>query len=134
MKETQMSEPISSTAAGVFGWKALGGLVGVTGIGAGLAAYIVMSMTKPTTDAEWRVALISTLMGSVGGGAALVMYLGIQHWAHELFGMMGLLGICFACGLPAWLIVRALFVYIDKKRHADLTELIQDIRKLKDSV
>jgi hypothetical protein len=130
MKAQQMSEPISGTAAGVFGWKALGGLAGMSGIGAGLAAYVVMTMTKPKTDQEWHVALITTLIGSFCGGPALVMYLGIQHWVNEPFGLMGILGICFACGLPAWLLVRSLFAYIEKKKDADIAEIIRDVKEV----
>lgn len=125
-----MSEPISGTAAGVFGWKVIGGLAGITGIGAGLAAYVVMAMTKPKTEQEWQVALISTLMGSFAGGAALVKYLGLERWIDEPFGMVGLMGICFACGLPAWLLVRALFVYIEKKKGADISEIIRDVKEV----
>jgi hypothetical protein len=125
MKVQQMSEPISTGAAGVAGWKILGSLAG-TGIGAGLAAYIVMSMTKPKTDQEWHVALVCTLVGSIGGGAALISWLGLQRWADDVFGLVGMFGIAFACGLPAWLIIRALFIYIDKRRDADITQLISD--------
>lgn len=125
-----MSEPISGTAAGVFGWKVIGGLAGITGFGAGLAAYVVMSMTKPRSNQEWHVAFISTLMGSIAGGAALVKYLSIENWVYEPFGMVGLLGICFACGLPAWLIVRALFVYIENKKNADISEIIRDVKEV----
>ena len=132
-----MSEPISSTAAGVAGWKIIGGLAG-TGIGAGLAAYIVMSMTKPKTDQEWHVAMICTLAGSIGGGAALISWLGLQRWANDVFGLVGMFGIAFACGLPAWLIIRALFLYIDKKRDADITEIIADgaqmVKNVKDAI
>lgn len=129
MKANQMSEPISSTAAGVAGWKILGGLAG-TGIGAGLAAYIVMSMTKPKTDQEWRIALLCTLAGSIGGGAALISWLGLQRWADDVFGLVGMFGIAFACGLPAWLIVRALFAYIEKKKDADIAEIIRDVKEV----
>jgi hypothetical protein len=125
MKANQMSEPISTGAAGVAGWKILGGLAG-TGIGAGMAAYIVMSMTKPKTDQEWRVALACTLAGSLGGGASLISWLGLQRWADDVFGLVGMFGIAFACGLPAWLIIRALFIYIDKRRDADITQIIAD--------
>jgi hypothetical protein len=125
-----MSEPISGTAAGVLGWKALGGLAGMGGIGAGLAAFVVMSMTKPKTDQEWRVALISTLVGSIGGGACLVRYLGLQHWADDVFGIIAMLALCFSCGLPAWAIVRALFKYLDKHKDDDLLELAQDAKKV----
>jgi hypothetical protein len=137
MKVQNMSEPISTGAAGVAGWKILGGLAG-TGIGAGLAAYVVMSMTKPKTDQEWRVALICTLVGSIGGGAALISWLGIQRWADDVFGRVGMFGIVFACGLPVWLIVRALFIYIDKRRDADITQIIADgaqaVKSVKDAL
>jgi hypothetical protein len=128
MKVQNMSEPISSTAAGLAGWKILGGLAGMGAIGAGLAAFVVMSMTKPKTDQEWRVALISTLVGSIGGGACLVRYLGIQNWAHDVFGMVAMLALVFACGLPAWALVRALFKYLDKNKDADLVEIVKDVR------
>lgn len=129
MKVNPMSEPISTGAAGVAGWKILGGLAG-TGIGAGLAAYIVMSMTKPKTDQEWHVALICTLVGSIGGGAALISWLGLQRWADDVFGLVGMFGIAFACGLPAWLIIRALFIYIEKRRDADIMQLGGDAAEL----
>jgi hypothetical protein len=130
MKVQNMSEPITTGAAGVAGWKILGGLAGVGGLGAGLATYVVMTMTKPKTDQEWHVALITTIIGSICGGAALVQYMGWQHWAESLIGLMGLIGVCFACGLPSWLIVRALFAYIDKKRDADITEIIKDVKEM----
>lgn len=128
MKEKSMSEPISGTAAGVAGWKIIGGLAGMGAIGAGLAAFVVMAMTKPKSDQEWRVALVSTLVGSIGGGAALVRYLGIQHWAQDLFGIVAMLALSFACGLPAWALVRALFIYLDKRRDADLIEIAKDVK------
>lgn len=133
-----MSEPISTGAAGIAGWKIIGGLAGVGGIGAGLATYVVMTMTKPKTDQEWHVALISTIVGSICGGAALAQYMGWQHWAENTIGLMGLIGVCFACGLPSWLIVRALFAYIDKRRDADITVLIADgaqaVKAVKDAI
>ena len=128
MKEKSMSEPISSTAAGVAGWKIIGGLAGMGAIGAGLAAFVVMSMTKPKSDQEWRVALVSTLVGSIGGGACLVRYLGIQHWAEDIFGMVAILALVFACGLPAWALVRALFKYLDKHKDADLAAIVKDVK------
>lgn len=124
-----MSEPISGTAAGVAGWKIIGGLAGMGAIGAGLATFVVMSMTRPRSDQEWRVALICTIVGSVGGGAALARYLGIQQWAQDPIGMVGLLCVVFTCGLPAWALVRALFLFLDKRKDADLLEVAQEIGK-----
>jgi hypothetical protein len=125
-----MSEPISGTAAGVAGWKLLGGLAGMGAIGAGLAAFVVMSMTKPRDEREWRVALACTLVGSIGGGAALVRYLGIQKWVEDPVGLVAMLAVVFACGLPAWALVRALFAYLNKRRDADITEIVKDVKEL----
>lgn len=127
MKE-HMSEPISGAAAGFAGWKVLGGLAAGTGVAAGLAAFVVMSMTKPATDAEWRVALACTFAGSIGGGAALIKYLGVERWSDDVLGMAGLGGLMFACGLPAWMLIRALFVYADKKKAAGLDEIVKDVK------
>lgn len=124
-----MSEPISGTAAGVFGWKAIGGLAGMGAFGAGLAAVVVMSSTKPKSEQEWRVALISTVVASIGGGSAVVRYFGLQHWADDVFGLAALFALVFACGLPGWALVRAVFKYLDKKKDADIVELVQDVKK-----
>lgn len=136
--KAHMSEPITGAAAGVAGWKVLGGLAAGGGIGAGLAAFIVMSMTKPATDKEWRVALACTFAGSIGGGAALIKYLGVERWSDDLLGMAALGGLMFACGLPAWIVIRAVFVYADKKRGAGIDELIADgaqaARSVKDAL
>lgn len=133
-----MSEPISGTAAGVIGWKALGGLAGVGGIGAGLATYVVMTMTKPKSDQEWHIAILTTILGSLCGGSALASYLGIQHWANDVIGMMGLIGVAFLCGLPSWLIVRAFFAYAETKKGAPITEIIADgavvVKQIKDAI
>ncbi|MFK3738946.1 hypothetical protein [Massilia sp. TN1-12] len=125
-----MSEPISGAAAGVAGWKIIGGLAGMGALGAGIAAFVVMALTKPKDEAEWRVALACTLMGSIGGGAALVRYLGIQHWAQDEFGMVAMMALAFACGLPAWALVRALFVFLNKRKDAGLDELVADAKKV----
>jgi hypothetical protein len=129
MKVQNMSEPITG-AAGVAGWKLLGGLAGMGAIGAGLAAFVVMSMTKPKDEKEWRVALASTLVGSIGGGATLVRYLGIQKWVEDPVGLVAMLAVVFACGLPAWALVRALFAYLNKRRDADITEIIRDVKEI----
>src|SRR5438128_10314723 len=129
MKVQNMSEPISTSAGGALAWKIIGGLAGMGAIGAGLAAFVVMSLTKPKTDQEWRVALICTLVSSIGGGSALVRWLGFQHWVEDPFGMIAMLAFAFACGLPGWALVRALFKYLDKRKDADLAEMIKDVKE-----
>lgn len=125
-----MSEPITTGAGGVAAWKLLGGLAGMGAIGAGLAAFVVMSLTKPKSDQEWRVALICTLVSSIGGGSALVRWLGFQHWVEDPFGMIAMLMFAFACGLPGWALVRALFKYLDKKKDASIDEIVKDVKEM----
>jgi len=124
-----MSEPITGAAAGVAGWTIIGGLAGIGTIGAGLASVVVMSMTKPKTEREWRVALICTVVGSIGGGAAVVQYYGLEHWAQTAIGLAAMFGLAFACGLPAWCIVRALFRYFERRTDADLIDLVKDVKE-----
>lgn len=123
-----MSEPISSSAAGVAGWKLVGGATGAAAIGAGLAAVVVMCMTHPRTAREWIVGVISTVMGSITGGAFVIQHFGLQSWVYDPFGLVSLLGLVFACGLPAWAIVRWVFTFITKREGKDLGEVIQDAR------
>ena len=124
----KMSEPASSTAAGIAGWKFIGGMAGLAAGGAGLAAVVVMCMTPPRSAREWAVALISTVLGSICGGAALVQYLGLHAWATDFIGMMALMGVVFACGLPAWAIVRWAFTWMAKRQDKDLGEVIAEVR------
>jgi hypothetical protein len=122
------AEPITGSAASVAGWKLIGGLAGVGAIGAGLAAIVVMCTTRPRSDSEWAVALISTGVGSICGCAAVVMKLGLQSWMQDYVGLVALGGLFFACGLPAWAVVRWLFNFIEKRRDKDLVDVVEDVR------
>lgn len=128
-----MAEPASSSAAGYAGWHAVGGAAGVAaggaGLASGLAAIVVMCMLTPRNRREWAVGIISTVVASVSGGAALVQYFGLQGWIDTYIGAAGLIGLCFACGLPGWALVRAVFTWIEKRKALDIGELINDARR-----
>ena len=124
-----MSEPASSGAAGVAGWKLIGGLAGVAAIGAGLAAVVVMCMQTPRSAKEWAVGLITTVIGSVAGGAAVVQHFGLQAWTTSYFGLVALIGLVFACGLPAWAIVRWCFTWMARRRRKDIGEIVEEVRR-----
>ncbi|WP_455275141.1 hypothetical protein [Ralstonia thomasii] len=124
-----MSEPISGSAASVAGWKLLGGLAGIGAIGAALASIVVMCITTPRSPREWAVGLISTVVGSIGGGSVVIQRFGLQSWAHEPTGLVAMLGLVFACGLPAWAIVRWLFNYIVKRQGAGLDDVVADVKR-----
>lgn len=130
MKATNMSEPISGAAAGAAGWKLIGGAAGAAGIGAGLAAIVVMCAMTPRSPKEWAIGLISTVVASIGGGAAAIQYFGLQSWGQTPIGLVGMLGLVFACGLPGWALVRWLFNYIAKRQNADLADVVREAREV----
>lgn len=124
-----MSEPTSSAAAGIAGWKFIGGLAGLGAIGAGLASVVVMCIMTPRSKREWAVGLISTVMGSIGGGAAVIQYFELQHWAQSPFGLVAMLGLVFTCGLPGWAIVRWMFNYMEARRTANIAEIVKEVKE-----
>lgn len=128
MKVHNMSEPISGTAASIIGWKFIGGLAGLGAVGAGLAAVVVMCAMRPRTAREWTIGIISTVMFSIGGGSAVIQHYNLEHWAFKPFGLVAMLGLAFACGLPGWALVRWLFNFIDKRRDADIAEVIREAK------
>lgn len=48
-----------------------------------------MLMTRPGDAREWAVALISTFVVSLGGGAAAIMHYGLQSWLTSYVGLAG---------------------------------------------
>lgn len=118
----------SETVAGIAGWKLIGGAAGVAAGGAGLASIVVMCMSLPRSKGEWASALISTVIGSICGGAAVVSHFGLHVWATNFIGLTAILGLSFACGLPAWAIVRWVFNYINKHEDSSITDVVQDIK------
>ena len=122
-----MTEPATTAAGGIALYK-LGVLAA---IGAFLVSVVVMLMTLPRTGREFVVALISTVVSSVCGGAFTVRWLEIAHWAQDDVGMLGLGGVIFVCGLPAWVVVRALFRWAEARRDAELPQLLREVRDLR---
>jgi hypothetical protein len=124
-RDLKMTEPTSSSAAGLAVWK-----IGIAyGVPAALAAVIVMVLTRPRDTREWILALTTTLSGSIYGGAFAIRYFGWQSWLADPNSAMVLGGVYLVCGLPGWVLVRAAFAWIEKRRHKDLGELYQDAKK-----
>lgn len=135
MNGQTMTEPTSSAAAGLAGWKLIGGAAGALGIGAALAAFVVMCATLPRTLREWAVALTSTVVSSLGGGALVIVKCGLlaqllaaQSEVELFVRLLGVLGIVFACGLPGWAIVRWVFNWLEKRRDHDLGQIVGEVR------
>lgn len=114
---TIMSEPISGAAGG---W-AISKFIPI--LGPVLATIIVMCLATPKSRKELIAALTSTVSLSLFGGSMLVDYF------HLSFGTMATTGLSFICGLPAWLLVRALFHWMDKQKNKDIAELAKAVAK-----
>ena len=125
-----MAEPTSTggAAAGVAAFKAVGGLAGLAGLGAALAACVVMLMTPPRSAREWAVGLISTVVGSISGGAFVISHWQLQGWMYTIEGSVALLGVVFVCGLPAWAIVRWCFTFIIRRSDKGIDEVADSLR------
>lgn len=115
-----MSEPGPLTAIGGIALYKLGAF----GFVAVLATVVVMAMTLPKTVREFTVAMISTVVASIGGGAFIVRWLNIGHWVNDDAGMIAIGGVIFVCGLPAWVLVRALFAWSEAKKDRHITEIV----------
>lgn len=123
-----MPEPTASSAAGAAaGWKLIGGAAGAAVIGATCAALVVMMMTPPRSKREWAVGLISTVIGSIAGGAFVIEHFALQAWMVSITGLLAVLGLVFCCGLPAWAVVRWAFTWIERRQGKDLGEVIREM-------
>lgn len=130
MRLQSMSEPGPLTAAGGIALYKLGAF----GFVAVLAAVVVMAMTLPKTVREFVVAMISTSVSSICGGAFVVRWFDIGSWANDDVGVIALGGIIFVCGLPAWVLVRAWFKWAERRRDKDLAEMASDLAELRKAV
>ena len=94
-----------------------------------LAVIVVMAITPPKSFSEFVVGLISTVVASLSGGSALISYLGMTKLVNDPFGLATIGGVMFVCGLPGWLLVRAFFLWAQRRRHMDLAELMKDAKR-----
>lgn len=132
MASIQMTEPALSTVGGIAGWKAIGGGIGLSSMIAAaiaiLAAVVVMCMMPPRSAREWFVGIITTVIGSITGGAAAIHYFGLTAWLSTGLGTIALLGIVFACGMPAWALVRWFFTWVNARSDKNIMDILTEIR------
>lgn len=124
MRLNGMTEPASTAVGGYALGKMFGPLAFVL-----LVVIVVMSMTMPKTSREWTVAIISTVVASLCGGAALIQWLGISAWALTFDGSIALGGFHFVAGLPAWVMVRGWFAYTEASKGRSLLSMIKELRE-----
>lgn len=125
MRIREMTEPASTAAGGLALYK-----LGVLGaLAAVLVTIVVMAMTLPKTVREFVVAMISTVVSSLAGGAFVIRWFDLLHWAHDDLGLVALAGVIFVCGLPAWVMVRAWFAYAELRKEMTLPDMIREIKQ-----
>jgi lipid-A-disaccharide synthase-like uncharacterized protein len=105
------------------------------GAGMTMATIVVMAMTMPKNRCEFFVALLSTVASSIFGGAWVIQYLGIIFYMAgvgnelELFLFLGKLGgIFFVCGLPGWIVIRACFLFSERRRDKDILQIAEEVK------
>lgn len=119
-----MTEPASTAFGGIALYK-----LGVLGaFAAVLVTIVVMAMTLPKTVREFVVAMICTVVSSIGGGAFVIRWFELQHFASDDIGIIALGAVIFVCGLPGWVFVRAGFVYAEARKHMSLIDMISEIK------
>lgn len=120
-----MTEPASTAFGGIALYK-LGVLGACSAI---LVTIVVMTMTLPKTAREFVVAMICTVVSSIGGGAFVIRWFDLQYYAHDDIGVIALTAVIFICGLPAWVVVRGWFAYTEVRKGRSLLELIREVRE-----
>lgn len=143
MKARAMAVEMSAAGAASAATQAATGAGGAAmlgagaGIAAGLSMLVVMLTKRPRTDQEWLVAIISTVVSSVCGGAIVILRFGLLRWVDsalptlEMFvGLIALIGVAFLCGLPGWAVVRWVFNWILAREGKDIGEVIKDAKEL----
>lgn len=124
MRARDMTEPASTAFGGIALYK-----LGVMGaFAAVLVTIVVMAMTLPKTAREFVVAMICTVVSSIGGGAFVIRWFELQHFANDDIGVLALAGIIFVCGLPAWVMVRGWFVYAELRKHMSLLDMVREFK------
>ena len=119
-----MTEPASTAFGGIVLYK-----LGVLGaFSAVLVTIVVMAMTLPKTAREFVVAMICTVVASIGGGAFVIRWFDLAYWMADDIGVIALAGIIFVCGLPAWVAVRAWFVYAELSKHMSLPDMLRELK------
>ena len=88
-----------------------------------------MCMTPPRSLREWIVGIICTVLGSVAGGAFVILHFNLHAWADSYLGLVSMLGLVFACGLPAWTVVRWVFNFLERRRQSDIADIADELHR-----
>lgn len=100
------------------------------------SACVVMSVTLPKTRGDFFASIMSTVFSSMCGGAYVATKFGMvdallcaETDIGKMFALGAIVGVAFVCGLPAWALVRGLFVWTESRKNKGLDQIIHDARE-----
>lgn len=125
MEEVNQAMAASGSAsAAVSSGKAIAAAGVIGGI---LMTAIVIAFNPPKSKKETFVAIVSSLVFSLGGACALVIYFGMSI-PSNIYGLCFFMSLCFMCAGPGWFIIRLLFAQMDKFKDKDVGQIIHIIK------
>lgn len=97
---------------------------------------VMMALTMPTKRGDFFASIMATVFSSICGGAYVAVKTGMiddllaaTTEQQVMFALAPIIGIAFVCGLPAWAIVRGLFVWTEARKNKGIDVLVDDVRK-----
>lgn len=108
-------------------------LFGIMTLSAALVYLVVVMTRMPRTRSEWVVSLITTVVGSIGGGGFLIQHFELHHYLLTWSGLCAVGGMFFAAGLPFWAIIRWTFNYVNAREGATILDVAKEVKDFKDN-
>lgn len=125
MEEVNQAMVASGSAgAALSGGKVMAAFGVVGGI---LMTIIVITFNPPKSKKETFAAIVSSLVFSLGGACALILYFGMSI-PSNIYGLLFFLALCFVCAGPGWFMVRLFFNQMDKFKNKDVGQIISVIK------
>lgn len=140
--KTIMAEPISTSAAS---GGAIFKLFGVPIVSAAAASALGFMVLWPKTPREAALRVLTTAVFSLVFGPVLVFMLHSQFpdlfasarqvatlaGMHHEVGLLAIAGpVMVVAGLPAWWILGAVVLWLERHKHRDIGELVDDVRQI----
>lgn len=96
-------------------------------VSASLSAILVMVFLEPQSKKEKFLCFMSTLIFAACASSAIKIYFGIDL-PDTSDGRLANAGLTIASGMPGWVMVRALFMTLEKMKGKDIGQIIAIIR------
>lgn len=102
------------------------GLLVATGAGVA-SSLIVMVFLEPQSRKEKLLCFVSTFVFAACLSSAIKVYYGFDI-PDTFDGNIANAGLIITCGMPGWVVIRALFLTLEKMKGKDIGQIIAIIR------